>query len=71
MFCSICYVKFSLMSYSNEQYVIVHFKCVAQNYTLADDISKQKTITEEVFDGKQNNSVNFVLYPAVALPAVL
>lgn len=38
---------------------IVHFKCVEQNYTFADDMPKQKTITEDVVNGEQNNSLNY------------
>lgn len=39
--------------------VIVHFKHVEQNYTFADDMPKQKTITGDVVDGEQNNSLNY------------
>lgn len=46
--------KFPLISYSNEKYVIVRFKCVTK---LCFCIPKLKTITEEIFDGEQNNSV--------------
>lgn len=62
--CCICYVfvRFSLISYSRLEMpknAIVHFKCVEQNYTFADDMPKQKTITEDVVNGEQNNSLNY------------
>lgn len=39
--------------------VIVNFKCDKQNYTFADDMPKQKTITGDVVNGEQNNSLNY------------